>query len=142
MNIVGRLLDERNMSQKELAEALGISQPSVCAWVSQKSDPKGVNARKIAELFGVDRDSIVIKEAQAPPSPASGLTEADLEKIANLVQAGQPSAAPRTVEARIVSFGMDKLPAETRELILGMIRGMFANKPEAEYFMEKKGEAD
>ena len=68
--------------------------------------------------------------------PASTLTDADLAKIASVVQVN--SEAPRTVEARIVSFGMDRLPQEDRERLLAMIRAMYANRPDL--FDNKKGE--
>lgn len=42
----------------------------------------------------------------------------------------EPSGSPQTLEARIVSGGMDKLPKEQREQILGVVRAMFANHPE------------
>ena len=34
---------------------------------------------------------------------------------------------PKTVEARIVSYGMDKLPQQDREKILGVVRAMYTN---------------
>lgn len=69
------------------------------------------------------------------------LTEEDIDAIAQkLVSYNNPSAqntAPHTQEARTVSFGMDKLPEETRKRIVGMIRAMFSGTPEEEYFTEK-----
>lgn len=40
------------------------------------------------------------------------------------------SSAPKTLEARIVSGGMDKLPQEQREQILNVVRAMFTQHPE------------
>jgi len=37
---------------------------------------------------------------------------------------------PKTIEARIVSGGMDKLPKEQREQILNVVRAMFTQHPE------------
>ena len=37
---------------------------------------------------------------------------------------------PKTLEARIVSGGMDKLPQEQREQILNVVRAMFTQHPE------------
>lgn len=42
----------------------------------------------------------------------------------------ESSGSPQTMEARIVSGGMDKLPKEQREQILNVVRAMFANHPE------------
>lgn len=89
----------------------------------------------VSELLGIENDFSSIK-AIPNPQAKSTLTDADLAKIASVVNVN--SEAPRTVEARIVSFGMDKLPKETREMILGMVTGMFAGKPEAEYFKKEE----
>lgn len=37
--------------------------------------------------------------------------------------------APKTIEAKIVSYGMDQLPQEQRETILRMLRTMYQNNP-------------
>lgn len=68
------------------------------------------------------------------------LNERDIDAIAERVHSysSPESAAPRTIEARIVSFGMDRLPHEDRERLLAMIRAMYANRPEL--FENRKGE--
>ena len=67
------------------------------------------------------------------------LTDHDLDAIAQRVASVQTSAAaPKTVEARIVSFGIDQLPQEERERLLNMFRAMYSNHPEL--FEMKKGE--
>lgn len=82
MNIVGELLEKAGMSQKELSITMGIAQPSISAWVNQKADPTGKNAKRLAEIFGVDRDSIVYDDVR----PAiSNLTDEDLSRIADYV---------------------------------------------------------
>lgn len=47
------------------------------------------------------------------------------------------TSAPQTLEARIVSGGMDKLPQEQREQILNVVRAMFIQHPEL--FNDKEG---
>ena len=67
----------------------------------------------------------------------STLTEQDIDAIAERVHnySVPTENAPKTVEARIVSFGMDKLPHEDRERLLAMVRAMYPG-----LFEEKKGE--
>lgn len=146
MNRIKELRKKAGMTQTQLGRVVHVSQGTISAWENGEVEIDNEALKALAEFFGVSIDYLlafdVEKAQKAEPevTRSSGLTDEDLAKIASIVN---PNAeAPRTVEARIVSFGMDKLPAETRELILGMIRGMFANKPEAEYFTEKKGEAD
>ena len=151
MNRVLELRTRLSMTQDEFAAHCGLSRVSVARYEASGNLGRA-SAEKIAHACGVSvsyvlgyGDSVTndtSPSAVAKPEPSRGgnLTDEDLAKIASIVN---PNAeAPRTVEARIVSFGMDKLPAETRELILGMIRGMFANKPEADYFTDKKGDAE
>lgn len=52
----------------------------------------------------------------------------------------ESSNAPRTVEASIVSGGMDQLPEKDRQTILNVIRAMYPNRPEL--FPDKKGEKE
>ena len=144
MNRVNELIIESGLSQKQVAIEVGVSRPTVSDWANNKKDPRGENLQKLAKLFNVDWRRILITAAppvqQNPePRPASSLTDEDLAKIASLVTTG--ADAPRTVEARIVSFGMDKLPSEDRETILAMIRAMFAKRPEGRYF-EKGNKSD
>ena len=47
MNRVGELIATNNISQKELAITLGVAQPSVSAWVSNKADPTTKNAQRM-----------------------------------------------------------------------------------------------
>lgn len=50
------------------------------------------------------------------------------------------SSAPQTLEARIVSGGMDKLPQEQREQILNVVRAMFTQHPEL--FNDEEGKKE
>ena len=142
MNRLQGLLIERGLSQKEVSIAVGVSRPTVSDWVNNKKDPRGENLHKLAELFSVDWRDILVTD---PPrevvrAPASGLTDADLAKIADLVQRKHPGigeAAPRTIEARILAAGVDKMPESDRERALEAMRLIFID--DADYF-NMKGE--
>lgn len=68
--------------------------------------------------------------------------EMDLGQLLSMVKGDSPVVinssgnndgvpeAPKTLEARIVSSGMDQLPLEDRERILNMLRVMYNNKPD------------
>lgn len=106
MNIVKELRKKKGIQQKELAISIGVSRPIVSEWESGKKDPSGERLRKLAEFFGVD-ELVVL---------GAGLAEQT------------ESDAPKTPEARSVSFAMDSMPQEQREMILNMVRAMFPNK--------------
>ena len=110
MNIVKELIKKAGTTQKELAISIGVSKPTVSEWASNKKDPSGVNLKKLAKYFDVDELIIL------------GKGVIDLTKP-------EPQA-PRTPEARIVSFGMDQLPQIERDKILFALRTMYANQPD------------
>ena len=107
MNIVKELRKKAGIQQKELAISIGVSRPTVSEWESNKKDPSGERLKKLAEFFGVDELMIL------------GKGVVDLTN--------EPDERPKTLEARIVSGGMDKLPKENREMILNMVSAMFPN---------------
>ena len=138
----------RDMTQRQLGEIVGQSGSSVSMYERGERMPDIETLEAFADVFNVPL-SAFIEEDPADvrkrlenelnggiQKPASTLTDVDLAKIASVVQVN--SEAPRTVEARIVSFGMDRLPQEDRERLLAMIRAMYANCPEL--FDNKKGE--
>ncbi len=146
MNIVRELRKKKGIQQKELAIAIGVSCPTVSAWESNKKDPSGERLQKLAKYFDVDelvvlgRGSFQQSTADLfmPVDPAiSGKSETEqiIERV--LEQLG---GMPKTVEARTVSGGMDKLPQEDREIILGVFNAMCAKHPEL--FKEEKGDVN
>lgn len=110
MNIVKELRKKRGIQQKELAITIGVAQPTVSEWESGKKDPSGDRLKKLAEFFEVDELVIL------------GKGVVDLNNEA--------AKAPKTLEARIVSGGMDKMTQEQREQVLAVVKAMFANHPE------------
>ena len=155
MNRVGELLEQRGMSQKELAISMGIAQPSISAWVTQKADPARRNLKRLCEIFNVDRRYLLCEDEKwdveypegialrrvATPSKGysseprktySGLTDEDLARIASLVSVS--GDAPRTIEARVLAAGVDRMPAEERERALKVMQLIFAKY--AKYFEE------
>lgn len=111
MNIVKELRKKKGIQQKELAIIVGVAQPTVSDWEANKKDPSGERLQKLAEYFGVDELVILGK----------GVIDLSHEP---------PPTAPKTIEARIVSFGMDQLPQEEREKILSILQTMYNNNPD------------
>ena len=102
LNIIKELRKKKGIQQKELALVIGVAQPTVSEWESGKKDPSGERLRKLSEYFEVDELVILGKG------------------VADLTQ--ELSQVPKTMEARIVSGEMDKLPKEQREQILNVLK--------------------
>ena len=107
MNIIKELRKKAGIQQKDLADIIGVSRPVVSEWESQKKDPSGDRLKKLAQYFKVDELVVLGK---------------------GVVTFGNDT--PKTIEARIVSGGMDKMSKEQREQVLAVVRAMFSNHPE------------
>ncbi len=57
-----QLRKEKNITQNELAEWLGVTQQAVGKWETGKSSPDQATLMKLADLFGVSLDSLLGRE--------------------------------------------------------------------------------
>lgn len=112
MNIVKELRKKAGIQQKELAISIGVAQPTISEWESNKKDPSGDRLKKLAEFFGVDELMILGKG------------------VIDLSQ--EPPDQPKTEEARLLSYGVDQMPKEQREQALKIFQTVFTQY--ADYF--------
>ena len=108
---------KNNMTMDDLARELGVQRSAINKY--EKGIVVNLKRSTIAGLcrvFGVSPSYFLDEN----PSPVMAET-----------------SAPQTLEARIVSGGMDKLPQEQREQILNVVRAMFIQHPEL--FNDKEG---
>lgn len=126
MNIVRELRLKKGIQAKELAIEIGVSSATVSDWEHQRKNPSGDRLRKLADYFEVDPDVILgiasnkMFIPQDPKVCGKSETEQIIDRI--LKQLGEQ---PKTPEAKAVSFGMDTLPQDQRELILNMVTAMY-----------------
>jgi len=135
MNIVKELRKKKGIQQKELAIEIGVSRPTVSEWESNKKDPSGERLKKLAEFFNVDELVILGKGTinLYPATNQGGLSETE-QIVQHVLQ--QLGSQPKTVEARIISGGVDKMPPEQREQAVNIMKAVFAQY--AEYFERKE----
>ena len=110
--------EARGISQRQAALGLNLSPTVYNRYENGIREPSNAMMLMIADYFGVTVDQLLGRDPLETDQRAE-------------------DAAPRTIEARIVSFAMDKLPQEDREKLLAVIRAMYSNKPE---LFEKKGD--
>lgn len=71
MNVVKELREMAGIQQKELAMAIGVTQPTVSDWENNKKDPKDERLEKLASYFNVSKRVIrgldPIPGASQPP---------------------------------------------------------------------------
>lgn len=113
MNIVKELRKKKGIQQKELAIEIGVTQPTVSEWESQKKDPSGERLKKLSDYFGVDELIILGKG------------------VINLTNVEH---TPVTKEAKIISSGIDKMPPDQREKAIDLMKIVFTQY--ADYFQK------
>lgn len=67
MNNIKKLCLERDITQKQLAAAIGVSQPTVSDWMNNKKDPSGARLSKLIDYFGVTEEAILGYEKKEQP---------------------------------------------------------------------------
>ena len=157
---ITELRKRSGLSQEQFGDKIGVSRQAVSKWEMAQSVPDINKVMLMADFFGVTADYLLGRDqepaqewnAQYPggvalrrdmsgyksesrPAP-QGLTMEDLAKIAEYVNNAKPNDAPKTPEARIVSYGMDNLPQEIRERILNIVLATVKGTPEEKYFKE------
>lgn len=128
MNIIRELRKKAGVQQKELSIAIGVSQPTVSDWEKNKKDPSGENLKKLADFFGVD-ELVVMGKGVVDLTQDTSIKDTLTKSLEGI---------PKTIEAKIISGGVDKMTKQQREQVLAVVKAMFANHPE----LFEEGETD
>ncbi len=132
---IRELRKQRRYSQAQLAKKLNVTQGAVSQWENEQTVPAADQLVSIASLFGVTVDQLLGRENE--PAPATPDEErdayADIGRRVVALTAAQREKA-QTVEAKIISAGVDRMPEADRERALTMMKLMFAEY--ADYFKE------
>ena len=108
MNNVLNLRNSLSMTQDEFSEHCNVARISIARYEAG-AEINRKNAIKIANACGVSLEYVLGNENEKPePLPD----------------------VPKTIEARIVSFGMDQLPQDERDRIINVLQAMYANNPD------------
>lgn len=158
-NRIRELRRKYPMSQQQLAKHLHISQAAVSGYETGTYEPDLELTKKMADIFGVSIDYLLGHDTQeiqpqewsadypngvalrrdmtgyksVPRSAPQGLTDEDLLKIAEYVRSHHPELGEsHTIEAKILSEGVDRMPKEARERAVEVMKLVFAEY--ASYF--------
>ncbi|MBO4884616.1 MAG: helix-turn-helix transcriptional regulator [Clostridia bacterium] len=118
MNIIRELRKRKGMKQIELAATVGVAVATVSDWETHKKDPSGERLLKLSEFFGVD------------PLVILGKGVVDLTIDGKFIREQHQTA--KTIEAKLISAGVDKMSEADRVKALNMMKLMFAEY--ADYF--------
>lgn len=103
------LRKKMGLNQEQLAELARLNRVTIAKYESGKVEPGAQALTRIADALEVTVDELLGRDT----TNEEGHSE-----------------APKTLEARIVSFGMDKLPQEERQKILDILQRMYDNNPD------------
>ena len=96
-----RYLTESGKTQKEVADAIGVSAGTFCDWVKERAYPRMDKIQKLADYFGITKSDLV--------------DERDIEKEKTLRE-----------DQEVLDL-FHKVPKEKREFVLSMIRAAVNN---------------
>lgn len=58
--------EQCNITQKQLAEELGLDQSAICLWETGKTYPRGKLLTKIAKILGCTVDDLLVDNTEVP----------------------------------------------------------------------------
>lgn len=102
---------KRGYNQEQLAELASLNRVTIAKYESGKVEPGAQALSRIADALEVTVDQLLGRETE----------ENETEN---------KQSTPKTIEARIVSFGMDQLPQDERDRIINVLQAMYANNPD------------
>ena len=109
--IISTLRKEKGMTQKDIAEKLGVTDKAVSKWEREIAFPDTATIPKLAEILGVSVEELL--QAKAAPVPASN----GVDKIINLILKAVPLAMGVAV---IVTSLLGKLDIQSGFTMLGL----------------------
>ena len=108
---IRRLRKERDMTQEELGAAVGVQKAAINKYeIGTVVNLKRVVIMKIAETFDVNPVWLMDDSEGWPPMKEFAKNDLDV---------------PKTVEARSLAKGVDKMPPAQREAIMNMMMGLY-----------------
>ena len=102
MNNVKELRRKAGIQQKELSIIIGVAQPTVSDWESNKKDPSGERLKKLSDYFGVSKSEILCNKEESPPE-----LDGDVQEM-------------------LIQF--QRLPLPDRQRVLGFVEGLLSSR--------------
>lgn len=88
-----RLIDVSGKTQKEIADAIGVSQQIMNVWARGKAIPRMGKIQKLADFFGIEKSELIDEQTEKPSLPAySNIVPLNIQRIPLLgeIACGQP----------------------------------------------------
>ena len=102
-----RLREAARLTQKVLAETLGVSQQSIAGWESNRTEPNMKTIERIAQIFEVSADSLIFSpETPLPGGKASEIRI--LQREASKMDAGQREKMLELLKDAFEDFNWDE----------------------------------
>ena len=121
---IKRLRKEHHMTQEELGDAIGVKKAAINKYeTGLVVNLKREVIAKIARAFDVNPVWLMDDQDGWPPVPSTRVLIA--RAIDQDQKAAGVSEVPKTVEARVLAKGMDKMPEAQRKAIMTMMEGLY-----------------
>lgn len=120
---IAELVASSGKSQSALAADFGVAKQTLSAWITGQNSPRAPVVSALAEYFHVSVPWLMGYDVpREPPASMVGYSQ----YISEVAPPVPPADQPKTIEARILARGIDKLPQAQREQALAVVRAMFA----------------
>lgn len=106
---IKELREEHRLTQKELAEKIGVAQSNISRWEKEEMEPAAGFVIKLADYFAVSADYLL------------GRTD-DLGNI--VVQSGSDFATSPAEQRLVLDFR--RLPPDTQSYVIGIVKNLAA----------------
>lgn len=105
------LLKRRRMSQRQLADLIGLSQAMVSRWIEGKNMPKFLMVAKLADVFNVPIEMFV-------SSDLANVTDGEIEQRRNLSRAIEMVGVEESLRRLLVGAAPvnDKIPVDVQDV--------------------------
>lgn len=105
-------LQEKGVTQKEVAEALGLSQGALSDWMSLRRTPGMDRVQRLAEYFGVEMSDLV----EEPSVKNKYYVSKEFKKIEETIK-----SSPESIELHL---SIEKLSAENKMLVQALVNNL------------------
>lgn len=86
-----RLMKNKNVDQKELAEAIGVTQPTISNWIQETKYPRIKRIQALADYFNVPKselteENFITNKNEIAAYITPDITEKEVEEIINFIE--------------------------------------------------------
>lgn len=101
-----RVINERGLTQIEIAEAIGVSPQTFNTWVNGKAIPRMNKMQALADYFGIPKSALIDKEQPASKTEQI-LSDPDMKELFSIAKKASPEERKQFIKIAKAIIGED-----------------------------------